>query len=221
MRPALALAAKDARVELRARELLSATMMLGFLVVAVGLLAFGGGAGRADAAAGVLWIGFAFASALGFGRAFLAEKDRGTWDALLSLPVERGSLYLGKVASNLGLLLVVAIVAVPAYFAIARVAWSPASIAIVAIVVALGCTGLAASGTILAALAAETRARETLVPVLLAPVALPVLIAAVAGTREALAGAGFPAVRGELMLLLGYDVALLAASWLLFDYVVE
>lgn len=221
MRSALAIAAKDARVELRSREVLTATLLLGFLVVAIGLLAFRARAGDPDVASGVLWIGLAFAASLGFGRAFLAEKDRSTWDALLALPVERGSLFLGKALANLGVLALVALVACPAYVAFAGAAFSPASLGLFAVVLALGLVGLAAAGTILAALAAETRARETLVPVLLAPVALPLLVAGVSGTRDALAGAGFPDVQGEILLLLGYDLAVAAASWLLFEYVVE
>ena len=221
MRAALRLAAKDLRAELRSKESATAMLVLALLVAGVGLVAFGREAARAPVAAAVLWTGLTFAASLGFGRAFLAERDRGTWDALLALPVERGTLYLGKVLANVAVVLAVALVALPVYLAFAGARPSAAPLALLALVVLLGAVGLAASGTLLAAVAAETRAREALVPVLLVPVVFPVLIAAVGATRDALAGEGFEALRGELALLVGYDMAFLAASWLLFESVVE
>lgn len=221
MMPALRLAAKDLLVEARAKESFTAMLVLALLVATVGLLAFRDAADAPAVAAGVLWAGLAFAASLGYARSFLAERDRGTWDALLALPVERGTIYSGKVLVNYAVTLVVAALALPAYLFLAGHAVGLAGALIVALAVALGALGLAASGTILAALAAATRARETLLPVLLVPVVLPVLIAGVGVTRAALAGEGWPAVQGGILLLAGYDLAFLAASWLLFDVVAE
>ncbi|MHB8605276.1 MAG: heme exporter protein CcmB [Thermoplasmatota archaeon] len=221
MSPLAALVAHDARIEARSREVLVATLLLGLLIAVVGLLALGGSADVGAVTAGVLWIGFAFIGSLGFARAFARELDRGTLDALLGLPIERGALYLARTLTNAGLVALVALVLAPAYLLLAGGAPPAVALATTGLVLALGIFGLAAAGTILAAIAGATRARDTLVPVLLFPVALPVLIAAVDATRAALGGASLGALAGELSLMLGYDIAVPAVSWLLFEQVVE
>lgn len=212
----LRVAAKDARVELRARDALQAVLLTGLLVVVVGLLAFHDVEERASVAAGVLWIGLAFAASLGFARAFGAERDRGTLDTLLALPVERGHVYLGKVASSFLTVLVVALVLVPVYLVAGREP-VPAQWPALLLLLALGALGLAATGGMLSMLAAQARSRDALLPVLLAPLAVPLLLAAVHGTMDLLANESFAQWRPELLLLVGYDVAFLAASTLLFE----
>lgn len=215
------LARKDLLVEARGKDTFTAMLVTALLVATVGVLAFRDAGEPAAVAAGVLWAGLVFAAGLGYGRAFLSEKDRGTWDALMALPVERGTLYLAKATGNATVTLVVAALALPTFLFLAGTPVTWAAAGLVAVTILLGGVGLAASGTILAALAAATRARETLLPVLLVPVTLPVLIAAVAATRRALEGAGWPDVQGSILLLAGYDLAFLAASWILFEIVVE
>jgi heme exporter protein B len=212
-------ARKDLSVEWRARETLVPTLLVGLVVVAVGLLAFHDVAERRAVAAATLWLALAFATGVGLARAFGAEKDRGTLDVLLTLPVERGSVYLGKVAASFATLLVVALVTVPVYVVASGESYQPAWAGLVALV-ALGALGLAASGTMLSALAAQARSRDALLPVLLMPVLLPLLIAGIHGTMSTLGGESFAAWRGEVAVIAGYDVAMLAASWLLFDQAV-
>jgi heme exporter protein B len=209
-------ARKELVVEMRSRETLVPLLLVGLLVVGVGLLAFHDVADRAPVAAGVVWLALAFAAAVGMARAFGAEKDRGTLDVLLGLPVDRGHVYLGKVASAFVTLLVVGVVTVAAY-ALASREMDGADWPALALVLALGALGLAATSVMLSLLAAQTRARDALLPVLLLPLLVPLLLAGTEGTQEALARAPWSAWSGELYLLVGYDVAFLAASWLLFD----
>ncbi len=215
------LALKDVRVEARGRETLLAMALVGFASVAVGLLAFHDAAAEsAEVASGVLWIALSFAAALGLARAFGAEKDRGTLDTLLTLPIERGTVYLAKAASSFLLLLVVAFVTVPAYIFAAGLAVPAQWPALVALFV-LGALGLAATGTMLSALAAQTRSRDLLLPVLMFPLLVPLLIATVHGTHDVLHGEPFSEWRSEILLLAGYDIAFLAASIPLFEAAVE
>jgi len=209
-------AAKDARLELRAREALQPILLTGILVVVVGLLAFHDVEERLPVAAATLWIGLAFAGSLGLARAFGAEKDRGTIDTLLTLPVARGHLYVGKVASSFLTILVVALVLVPLYFAVGGLAL-PASWPALLLLVALGALGLAATGAMLSLLAAQARSRDALLPVLLAPLVVPLLLAAIHGTMDVLADLPFAEWRPELLILVGYDISFLAASTLLFE----
>lgn len=189
--------------------------------ITIGLLAFHDHAGEdAEIAAGVLWLALAFAASAGLSRAFGGERDRRTLETILALPVERGTLYLAKVASSALTLLVVALVAVPAYFLFDGGALPP-GFAVLMLVVVLGVVGLCAAGTMASALAAQARGRDLLLPVLLFPLVVPLLVAAVHGSHDALHGGGFAEWRGEVLLLAGYDVAFLAACTLLFDLALE
>lgn len=213
-----AVAAKELRLEARSRETLVPVLLIGLLVVVIGALAFHDVPERAPIAAGVVWIGLAFASAVGAGRAFGAERDRGTLDTLLTLPVERGAVYLGKAVAHFALVLLTALVIVPTWmFATGLAAPAGWSALALALVVVLGALGLAATGALISAIASQTRAREALLPVLLLPLLIPLLVSTTHASAELLAGEGWEAWRGDLLILAGYDLAFLAAAWLLFD----
>lgn len=210
----LALARKDLMEEARSREALVPLSLVALGVLTVGLLAFHDVDARDAASAGVLWIGLALATGAGLGRAFGVERDRGTLDTLLTLPLDRGHVFLAKALSSWTLLAVVALILAPALL-VARgdgTGWLPVSVLLLA-----GTLGLATAGTMLSALATQARSRDVMLLVLLLPLVVPVLLAGVHGTLDALAGEPFATWRPELLVLLGYDVAFLAASWLLFE----
>jgi heme exporter protein B len=210
------IAAHELRLERRARETFIPVALTGLLVVTIGALSFHDVAERAAVASGTLWMGLAFASALGVARAFGSERDRGTLDTLLTLPVERGSLYLGKAVAHFALMLAAACVLVPAYL-VASGEGAPTQWPGLALILVLGALGLAATGTLLSALAAQTRTRDLLLPVLLFPLLIPLLVSTIHASADLLADAPFAEWRGELLVLAGYDLAFLAASWLLFE----
>lgn len=209
-------ARKELLVELRSRETLVPVLLVGLLVVTVGMLAFHDVEQRVPIAAGVLWLALAFAASVGMAQAFGAEKDRGTLDVLLGLPVDRGHVYLGKVVAAFLTLLLVALVTMGAY-AIASGEQTGGNLAALVAFLALGALGLAVTSVMLSFLATQARARDALLPVLLLPLLIPLLLAGTHGTQDVLAGEPFAKFRGELFLLIGYDIAFLAASWLLFD----
>lgn len=209
-------ARKDIREEARGRETLVPTLLVALLVAAVSLVAFHDVHDREAVAAGTLWVALAFASAVGMARALGAEKDRGTLETLLVLPIERGSVYAGKALALLATLLVVALVVAPSYLVASGDAW-PAQWPMLVVLVALGAVGLAAVGTVLSALVANTRTRDVLLPVLLLPVLVPLLLSGIHGTLDVLAGEPFAEWRPELLVLAGYDIIALAGGWLLFD----
>lgn len=214
----LAVARKDLLAELRARETVVPLVLLALLVATVGLLAFHDVEDHAVVASAVVWTALSFAAALGLARAFGVERDRGTLDTLLSLPIDRAALFFGKAIASLGLLLATALVVVPVYAVVSGDALpSPAFL----LFVSLGAVGLALVGTIASALAAQARTRDLLMPVLLFPLLVPLLIAGVHGTQDVLHGEAFSEWRPELMLLVGYDLAFAAAGALLFEQAVD
>lgn len=214
----LAVALKDMRSEARSRETLVPLLLLALLVGTVGLLAFHDVDDHAVVASAVVWTSLSFASALGLARAFGTERDRGTLDTLLSLPIDRAALFFGKATASSGLLFATALVVVPVYYIVSGDAMPPAAFLVF---VALGAVGLALVGTIASALAAQARTRDLLMPVLLFPLLVPLLIAAIHGTQDVLRGAAFEEWRPELMLLVGYDLAFAAVGALLFDQAVD
>jgi heme exporter protein B len=211
------LLSKELRVEARSREMLTGGLVLTFLILILSQLAWGDAAAPARIVPGVLWIALAFSGTLSLSRSLHRERDRGTWEALALLPVDRGTIFLAKAAANLLVLLIVAIVSLPLLGLIFDVDLV-SRVASLAPVVVLGVVGLSASGTLLAAATSHARARELLLPILLFPLLVPLLMMAVQATQRVMLGAAATEIAGELALLLAFDTIFLAIGWLAFDH---
>jgi heme exporter protein B len=212
---------KELLVESRARETVLAGAVFALLVLVIFNFAFDLRVESVAAVApGVLWVTVTFAGQLSLGRAFARERDRRTLDGLLLAPVDRSALYLAKVVAVVVSMLGVQVVAVPAFLALfnLRVDFGLLLGALV-----LGTLGLAGVGTLFAAMAAHTRAREVLLPLLLFPVQVPVILATVKSTGAAIRVPGLepPEVGNWLSLLIGFDALFVALSVILFDYAIE
>jgi heme exporter protein B len=216
-RQVTAILGKDLRCELRAKQTWSAMGLFALLVLVVFNFAFDLRVEQLAAVApGVLWIAFVFASLLGLGRTMTAERDQGAMDRLLLCPVDRKAIYVAKLLGNVLFIGVVEVVAVPLFAALYN---APVLSATMLAIVALGTIGVAAIGTLFAALAANTRAREVLLPVLVFPLLVPVVIAAVRATGDVIAPR-----TGEapwLGLIAAFDVIFVSISAIAFEYVVE
>ncbi len=210
---------KDLAAELRSRELLGAMLVFALLVILIFNFALELDVRtRATITSGVLWVTFAFAGTLGLNRSMAVEKDRGCLDGLLLAPVDRSAIYFGKTAANLVFLLIVVAVVLPLYSVLYNVnLLVPGLIG----VILLGCLGYIGVGTLLASMAVQARTRDILLPILLFPVALPVLVAAIKATNGFLQGLEMADIRPWLNLLVVYDVVFIAAAFMLFDFVVE
>jgi len=216
LRTVAAIAYKDLVVELRTRETLVAGAVLALIIVAIFAFALELPPATARAVApGLLWSTLAFAGVLVFGRLFAPERDRGSLDGLLLAPADPSALYLGKMAGATTFMALVGVVALPA---LAVLTGAPLLNAAVLPVALLGLLGLAAAGTLFAALALSGRARDVLLPVLFLPLSIPVVLTAAGATRLAVEGAPSG---GALGVLAACDALYIAASTLLFPYVVE
>lgn len=219
-----ALTAKDLRIELRARDTLPP--MLAFSVAVALLLAFtlpisGELEPRyANVLAGFLWVTVLFSGLIGFARAFEIERAEGALDAILLVPLDRSGLFVSKAFSNLVAIMLVEIILVPLFALLfgAKVL----SIALVCVVLLVD-VGFVAIGTLFAALAAQTRSRELILPILSLPALVPVFIAAVELTSDLFLGGGFGSIteRGWFGLLLGFDVIFTTLGALAFDYALD
>jgi heme exporter protein B len=213
-----AIVRKDLALERRSREMFGSTTLYALLVLLLFGISFDLRVGRAAAVApGVLWVAISFSGMLGLARSFVLERDQGCLDGLLLCPIDRSQLYLAKVVSNLIFLSITEVILVPLYLVLLNLPFDP----LLPLVVLLGTIGFSAVGTLLSALTAKIRAREALLPVLVFPILLPALIAAVKLTAALLDNLGWEEMRPWLLLLVGFDVLFVALSYTLFDAVVE
>jgi heme exporter protein B len=221
LRKILAIIWKDVVAELRTKEMFSAMFVFAVLVIVVFNFAFElrvSGERVREVAPGALWVAFAFSGVLGLNRAFVMEKDRGCLEGLLLAPVDHTAIYFGKAFSTMLFMLVVEALVLPIFTAFFGVNLFDLRLVLV---VVLGTVGFASVGTVLSAMTAQTRAREVLLPILLLPVAAPVLIAAVKATAGILDGRATGEILRWLQLLLAFDVIFLAVAFMTFDYVVK
>jgi heme exporter protein B len=203
----VALARKDVLLELRSRDTLPA--MLLFVVSALVVFNFSLPAGSSRLAAyGLLWVAIVFTALLGLARAFAAEREQRLLDGLVLAPCDRSAIWLGKSTSVFGLLVVAELVALPAF----ALFFAPVDATLVAAVL-LADVGLAAVGTLLAAMAVASRARELLLPLLFLPLVIPLVVGGVGATVAA-----EPA--RYLGFLVLYDALFAILSWATFEYVV-
>jgi heme exporter protein B len=210
---------KDLAAEWRSRELLSAMLVFALLVIFVFNFALElDPATRSTVTSGVLWVTFVFAGTLGLNRSLAMEKDRGCLDGLLLAPVDRTAIYFGKAIANFLFMIAVALIVLPVYSILYNV--NLFNLGLFGVIL-LGAEGYVAVGTLLAAMAVQTRTRDILLPILLFPVIVPVLVAAVKASSGFLAAIPMDEITPWINLLLVYDVVFTAIAFMVFEFVVE
>src|SRR5689334_4719859 len=215
----IAIIQKDLIAEYHSRELVPTMLAFSLLIILIFNFALELDIKtRQSVTAGVLWATFAFAGTLGLNRSMAIEKDRGCLDGLLLAPVDRSAIYFGKVISNLAFMLIVEMIVLPLYSVLYSVnLFQPGLL----LVILLGSIGYVGVGTLLAAMSVQTRTRDILLPILLFPVVIPVLLAAVKASSGFLTGADQSEVLFPIGLLVSYDIIFIAVAFMVFDTVVE
>jgi heme exporter protein B len=201
------LARKDLRLELRARDTLPAMLLFVISTLVVFHFVLPGESSQL-AAKGVLWVAILFTALLGLARAFVAEREQSVLDGLVLTPADRSAIWVAKALSLLSFLVLAEAVALPAF-----AAFFGGLGATTVAAVALADVGICATGTLLAAMAVASRARELLLPLLFLPLAIPVVVGGV--------GASVAADPGRYLGFLAlYDAVFLLVCWASFEYVV-
>jgi heme exporter protein B len=221
MKPIVAIVHKDVAIEFRNKESISSMLWFGLLVLVIFSFSFDA-ADTEGIKPGILWVAFSFAGILGLNRSLSMESDNDCLQGLLLAPMDRGDLYLGKVAGNFAFTFVAEMVILPVFAIMQHVRFDLKLIEIVGITM-LGTLGFVSIGTTLSMISAHTRMKEVILPILQIPMTLPVIIAAVTATGMVLStepgsmsGISFP-----LSLLGVFSIVYLTASYLVFEYVVE
>lgn len=210
---------KDMRAEWRSRELISAMLVFALLVIVIFNFALELQTTlRSNLSAGVLWVTFTFAGTLGLNRSMAVEKDRGCLDGLLLAPVDRAAIYLGKALANWIFMLLVALIVLPIFSVLYN---TNLFIPGLLLTVILGTEGYAAVGTLLSSMAVQARTRDILLPILLFPVVIPVVVAAVKATGGYLQGLEMTEIQPWLTIIVTFDIIFTAVAFMAFDSIVE
>lgn len=209
---------KDLALEKRSREMLSSMFIFSLIVILIFSFSFDLAVERATTVApGVLWVAITFAGMLGLARSFVLEREQGCLDGLLLCPVDRSILYLGKMLGNLIFISLTLVIIVPLCFALFNL---PFHVLLLPVIL-LGTLGFSTVGTLVSAMTVHARAREVMLPVLLFPIVMPALIAAVKLTAGVLDGQSGSEMRNWLQLLVGFDIIFFVLSYLAFEYIVQ
>jgi heme exporter protein B len=222
IRPAAAILRKDLLLEWRVKESVPAMTLFSVTVYVLFHFGLDRSSLDGDLAAGVLWVTLLLAAVIGVTRLFAAEREQGGIDALLLAPVDRTALFLAKASALFLFLVAVEVVAVPAFGLLLLGPGLGGALPELPLILLLGDLGIAAVGALVAALAAETRARELIVPLLLLPLLVPLLISCAQATEPLLRPEQGPEDLGRwLGLLTLYDVVFVLVSIAVFDFLLE
>jgi len=212
--------AKELRTEFRSRQLLGTTAV--FVLIVIVLFSFTFNPTSTESrrfGPGLLWLAFLFAGSLMLQSSFLREQTNDTLAALRLAPIEPFSIIAGKMAANFLFLLLVEVILLPVFAVLYNVAILPVLPQLL-LVLSMGTIGLAATGTVFSAVAAQARLRELLLPLLLLPVLAPVLIASTEATIGVLQDPSELSLVW-LTFLACFDVIFLTAAWMVGEYLLE
>jgi heme exporter protein B len=207
---------KDARLELRSRYAINMLLMFVLSSVLLVLFAIGQEPVSERVQSALLWIIITFSAAVGLGRAFISEEERGTV-LLLQLNTYGSMVFAGKLLYNFLLILVLNVVALGAFFILLGLTLLMPGLLLTTLV--LGALGLASTTTFLSALIARAASQGPLLPVLAFPVLIPLLLSVVSATRTAILGSGWNQAVPELLTLVGFAGVSITAAIVLFDYI--
>jgi heme exporter protein B len=213
---------KDLTLELRMRESIPA--MLLFSVTVFVVFHFGLDTDRVEGqlAAGVLWVTMLLAAVLGINRLFVTDAEQGGFDAFLLAPVDRSALFVAKALVLLAFLLVLQLVAIPAFGLLLLGPGLGQAMPELLVVVVLADIGIVVVGTLVAAIAIRTRTRDLIVPLLALPLLIPLVLAAAELTAPLLADGGADPLPGRwLPLIAVYDLMFALIAYAIFDFLLE
>ncbi len=212
---------KDLLTELRTKEKISSMFVFSLIVIVVFNFSFSTGALQMrKIAPGILWVAFIFSGTLGLNRSFAQEQDTGSLQGLLLCPVDRSAIYLGKMVGNFIFMTIIELITLLPFAVFLNVPIIHVLPQLLLIIL-LGTLGFCCVGTLFAAISANTKMRDVMLPVLLFPVISPIVIASVQATGTILDGGAFGEITRWIKLLVVFIALFLAVSVIVFDFVIE
>lgn len=218
---AFAIAGKDLHNEFKSKQTIGMMVIFSALVILVFSFAFDPTNNMVRAVIpGLVWVITIFAGILGLNRSFISELENDCLTGLRSAPIDPASIYLGKVLANFTLVAVVQLISIPVLFILFGYRFTGSYFWFILIVFA-GTLGFIIVGTFLAALSANAKNSEMLLPVLLLPLLSPLMIAAVQATRIVLENEAIENAVSWLQLMSAYDLLFFGVCFILFEFLME
>jgi len=212
---------KDLLTEVRSKEMVFSMLVFSLMVAVIFNFSFPPGSDFIqDAAPGILWMTFIFASLLGMNRTFVYEVDKGCMQGLMLAPIDRIVIYISKLLVNFIFITLVELIALPLFgiFFKLDVLTSPGQLALVMLVSTLGFTII---GTLFSAIAVNTKTREVMLPILHFPVSIPVIICAVQATTAIFQEQAWSVVWGWTKIVIFFDVIFFIVAFWTFEFILE
>lgn len=220
-RDALIIAKKDIDNEFKSKQTLGMMIIFSSLVVLIFSFAFDPTNNMVKAVIpGLIWVITVFSGILGLNRSFTSEQENDCLTGLNAAPIDSTSIYLGKVLANITFVFIVQVISIPFLFILFDYKFQ-GDLLLFLLLIIVGTAGFIIIGTFLAALAANAKNSEMLLPVLLLPLISPLMIGAVQATRSVLEQASKQEITSWLQLMLGYDLLFFVASFFLFEFIME
>jgi heme exporter protein B len=212
---------KDLISEIRSRENISSMLFFALAIILIFSFSFSMNLQAAkDLMPGLIWVAFAFSGILGLGKSFTVELQNDCLEYLQMSPTPPGTIYLGKLAANLVFMLIAEILLFPLFvifFNLDVVEKLP----LLLLIFLAGTLGLSSLGTLFSAMTVQIRAREVMLPILLLPLAVPVMIGSVEATRGVLNGDPIELFRQWIDLLVVFDAIFTIISFWVFDFIMN
>jgi heme exporter protein B len=222
IRDAASILRKDLTLELRTKESVPAMALFSLTVFVLFHFGLDRDSLDGELASGVLWVTLLLAAVIGVARLFASEREQGGIEALLLAPIDRTALFLAKAAALFSYLVLLELVAVPAFALLLLGPGLGGALPELLLILLLADLGLAFVGAVVAALASESRTRESIAPLLLLPLLVPLLIAAASATKPLLRpNPGSEDLGRWLGLLSLYDLVFLLVAMAVFDFLLE
>ncbi len=208
---------KDWQSELRTRYAINALSM--FILVTISVIMFSVGDEKISEylTGGLLWVVIFFSAMSGLSRAFVSEEERGT-TLTLQLIASPSTIFSGKLLFNVVLVFLMNI-AITILFSILFESFVIRNFQLFLIALLFGNFGIAISSTIIAAIISKASSKGTLYPVLSFPILLPLILTLLELTKYSMDGKSLEKSIVEIAVLISYDVIMLTASYLLFDFI--
>lgn len=218
---ALIIARKDIYNELKSKQTLGMMIIFSSLVILIFSFAFDPTNNMVKVVIpGLIWVITVFSGILGLNRSFILEQENDCLTGLKAAPIDTTSIYIGKILANLTFVVIVQIISIPFLFILFDYTFR-GSLLLFLLIIVVGTAGFIIIGTFLAALAANAKNSEMLLPVLLLPLLSPLMIGAVQATRAVLEQADNQDIISWLQLMIGYDLLFFVACFFLFEFIME
>ena len=212
---------KDLTSEFRSKEMILSMCLFSFLVLIIFSFTLGMGlVNLKEIIPGILWVVFIFSGLMGLSRSFGAERDKGTLPGLLLCPVSRWEIFLAKMMVTLIFTVIMEIFTLSLFIILYNMNLLPYLLPL-GLIILLGTVGFCIIGTIFSAMSATTRSRDVILSILVFPILVPLIIAAVQATGIILDGKSIQTIYPWLKILIAFDFVFLLLAYLTFDFIME